>query len=107
MAAVQYKFKEDMSTMEPYTDYICKYCGKPFLKKYRTEKYCSDECRTKAHQDQDAEYQRKKRRLIHNGEIISNERKYVGTGYLSHRKQEKDEDEHAAIRKEMRRLKLI
>lgn len=69
--------------------------------------YCSDDCRIKAHQDQDARYRRRRRKLINNGEIISNENKYVGTGFLSHRKQEDEEEELAAIRKELKRLKLI
>lgn len=103
---VQLMFTRDM-TMVPYTNYTCKYCGKPFLKKHNKEMYCSDECRIKAHQDQDAEYRRRRRKLINDGVIISNENKYVGTGFLSHRKQKTEEDEIAAIRKEMKRLKLI
>ena len=104
---VQLMFTKDMATMEPYKNYICKYCGRPFLKKHNKEMYCSEECRIKAHQDQDAEYQRKRRKLINKGEIISNERKYVGTQFLSHRRNEDFDKEHQAIRKEMRRLKLI
>lgn len=103
---VQLMFTKEM-TMVPYTNYICKYCGKPFLKKHNKEMYCCDECRKKAHQDQDAEYRRKRRKLINNGEIVSNENKYVGTGFLSHKKRDNEEDELAAIRKEMKRLKLI
>ena len=45
---VQLMFTRDM-TMVPYTNYTCKYCGKPFLKKHNKEMYCSDECRIKAH----------------------------------------------------------
>ena len=107
MAAVQLMFTEEMDGMKPYTNYTCKYCGKPFLKKHNKEMYCSDECRLKAHQDQDAEYQRRKRRRIREGVIITNERAYVGTGFLSHHKREDDDEEHAAIIKEMKRLKLI
>lgn len=106
MCGVQLMFTRT-GTMEPYTNYVCKYCGKPFLKKHNKEMYCSEDCRIKAHQDQDAAYRRRRRKLINKGEIVSNENKYVGTGYLSHRKKDKEEEELEAIRKEMKRLKLI
>ena len=107
MCGVQLMFTKDMASMEPYTNYTCKYCGKPFLKKHNREMYCSDDCRLKAHQDQDAAYQRKKRRLIQKGVIVSNEREYIGTQFLSQHRQQDFDEEFAAIRKEMKRLKLI
>lgn len=90
----------------PYKDCICQYCGKPFLKKYRTEKYCSDECRTFALQEQKAEYQRKRRKQIKEGLLISNENKHLGTNYLSEHCHDDEEREYAAIQKELKRLKL-
>lgn len=95
-----------------YKDCICQYCGKPFLKKYRTEKYCSDECRTLALQDQKAEYQRKRRKQIKEGVLVSNENNHIGTNFLSehpHTDEDGDVDEekeYDAIQKELKRLKL-
>ena len=68
---------------KPYYPNKCKWCGKPFLKKYSAEKYCSEECCTLALQDQKAEYQRKRRKQIKEGVLISNENKHIGTNFLS------------------------
>ena len=68
--------------------------------------YCSEDCRIKAHQDQNAAYMQRRRKLINKGVIVSNENKYVGTGFLSQHRQEEEEEEHKAIIKEMKRLKL-
>ena len=101
--------KENLDIMVPYTNYTCKWCGKPFLKKHNKEMYCCDECREQARLDQAAKYQRKRRKLIKNGVLVSNEynnKAFLGTQYLSQHRQETDEEEHKAILKEMKRLKL-
>lgn len=92
--------------LAPFYDSICKYCGKPFNKGYKTEKYCSDRCRDNALREQKAEYQRKRRKLINKGVLISHENEYIGTQFLSQHRQKDFEDEHAAIIKEMKRLRL-
>lgn len=91
---------------KPYYPNKCKWCGKPFLKNYRTEKYCSDKCRTLALQDQKAEYQRKRRKQIKEGVLISNENKHIGTNFLSEHCHEDSDKEYASIQKELKRLKL-
>ena len=102
--SVKIIFKEGV--MVPFTNAKCKYCGKPFFKTANKTCYCSDRCRSLALKEQKAKYQRKRRKRIRNGEIASNESKYVGTGFLSHHKQEDDDKEHQAIRKEMKRLRI-
>lgn len=61
---------------------ICKYCGKPFTKKHNKQLYCSEECSHKATQDNKARYQRKRRKSIRDGELISNETQKLGTIYF-------------------------
>lgn len=106
---MQLMFTDTMEEMEPYTNYTCKYCGKPFLKKHNKEMYCSDECRKMARLDQAAKYQRKRRLMIKNGDLVSNEynnRTFLGTQYLSQHRKDDDDEEYEAILKEMKRLKL-
>ena len=90
----------------PFTNATCKYCGKKFYKTANKTCYCSDRCRRLAIREQKARYQRERRKRIRNGELVSNENKYVGTGFLSHHRQDDDEAEYEAILKEMKRLKI-
>ena len=84
----------------------CQYCGKEFVRGYNSQVYCSDDCSKKAFLDQQAEYSRKRRKSIKNGELVTNERVKVGTNYLSSHPREDFDEEQAAIWKEMKRLKL-
>ncbi len=74
----QIKYKDGTVQTQFYT-YKCKYCGKLFIKFENKTMYCSDECRCKSNQDNKAKYQRKRRKQINNGELISNETKKLGT----------------------------
>lgn len=60
----------------------CKYCGKHYIKLQNKTLYCSQKCRDKATQDNKAKYQRHRRQLIRNGELISNENEKLGTTYF-------------------------
>lgn len=60
----------------------CKYCGKPYIKLQNKTLYCSQDCRNKTTQDNKAKYQRHRRQLIREGELISNENKKLGTTYF-------------------------
>lgn len=87
----------------PLTNAICKYCGKPF-KKVHKRCYCSDECRLNALREQKAKYQRERRKRIRNGELVSMETEYVGTGFLSENRRESFDEEMKALEKEKKRL---
>ena len=101
---VQLMFNDGV--MVPFTNAICKYCGKPFTKRHNRQVYCSDSCRLNARREQKARYQRERRKRIRSGELVSNESKYVGTGFLSQHRQEDYDQEMEAILKEMKRLKI-
>lgn len=51
------------------------------IHKIRKQKkmYCSTECTCKSTQDNKAKYQRKRRKLINSGELVSNETRKIGT----------------------------
>ncbi|MDO5820928.1 MAG: hypothetical protein Q4Q32_03820 [Methanobrevibacter sp.] len=83
----------------------CKWCGKPFTKQHNRQEYCSDECFNYARLEQKAIYQRKRRKLINNNELVSNESRHLGTGYLSQHRHEDFEKEHASIQKELKRIR--
>lgn len=57
----------------------CKYCGKRFIKFQNKTLYCSTECKCKSTQDNKAKYQRKRRKHIREGHLISNETEKLGT----------------------------
>lgn len=84
----------------------CAWCGKTFIRHYKTVKYCSDECRTHALREQKAIYQRKRRKSINDGVLCSKESQYIGTGFLSQNRRESFDDEYMAVRKELKRLKI-
>ena len=104
---MEYLFYGSENILKPLTNSKCKYCGKPFYKQHNKTCYCSDECRTLALKEQKAEYQRKRRKLINKGVLVSNEKEYIGTQFLSQHRQEDFEDEYESIQKEMKRLKLL
>ena len=82
----------------------CKYCGTTYTKTENKTMYCSDKCRHKSKQDSKAKYQRKRRKLIKDGILISNERNYIGTGLLSKHANNNFKKEHESILKECRRI---
>lgn len=84
----------------------CKYCGTKYIKIENKTGFCSQECRCKSIQDSKAKYQRKRRKLIRDGELVSNERVYIGTGFLSKHANSDFKREHASILKECRRLNV-
>ena len=104
MMTVQLMFNDGV--MVPFTNAICKYCGKKLFKTANKTCYCSDRCRNLALKEQKARYQRERRKRIRHGELVSNESKYVGTGFLSQHRQEDYDQEMEAILKEMKRLKI-
>lgn len=87
----------------------CKRCGKPFIKLENRSTLCSYKCKQLNTQDNKAKYQRKRRKLINDGVLISNETKQMGTStvYLSKGIKPSFEEEHTVILKEKRRVGLI
>ena len=87
----------------------CKYCGKLFIKVTNRSTLCSYDCKVKSNQDNKAKYQRKRRKLINDGVLISNESNQLGTSTVLLSKTIKDnfKDEHSVILKEKRRVGLI
>lgn len=102
---VQTMFKDGL--LVQYTNAECKWCGKKFFKEHNKQMYCCDFCRSQALKEQKARYQRKRRKDIRDGVLVSNENNYVGTGFLSQHRQEDFDDELAALEKEMRRFKIF
>ena len=87
----------------------CRRCGKPFFKIANANTLCSKKCGDYNTQDNKAKYQRKRRKLIADGHLISNETNQIGTSTVRLSKHIKDswETEHDAILQEKRRVGLI
>ncbi len=87
----------------------CRRCGKPFIKLENKATLCSDKCRHLNTQDNKAKYQRKRRKLINEGVLISNETNQIGTSTVLLNKGVKPtwEEEHMVVLKEKRRVGLI
>ena len=66
--------------------------------------YETEECFHFARLEQKAIYQRKRRKLINNGVIVSNESRHLGTGYLSEHCHEDHDKEYESIQKELKRI---
>lgn len=84
----------------------CKYCGRSFRRKYQTQKYCCVNCRTFAYREQRSKYKRKRKKLINDGILISDENEKLGTGFLSEHRHKSFDKEKEAIKKELERLGL-
>lgn len=83
----------------------CLWCGKPFKRNYRTEKYCCDEHRKYARQEQNR--QRFNKWYVRNKkEINQSDKRSLGSGHLGSSPKKKFSDELNIIQKELRRLKL-
>lgn len=74
---------EDGSIQTCFETRTCKYCGRTYIKIQNKTLYCSPECKHKSTQDNKAKYQRKRRKLINDGELISNETRKLGTVHFS------------------------
>ena len=87
----------------------CRRCGRLFIKLENRSTLCSERCKFFNTQENKAKYQRKRRKLINKGVLISNETKQIGTStvLLSKHIHENPDDEHLAILKEKRRVGLI
>lgn len=72
----------DGSIQTQFYKSTCKYCGRTFIKFENKTQYCTPECACKSTQDNKARYQRKRRKQINNGTLISNENKKLGTTYF-------------------------
>lgn len=87
----------------------CERCGKLFIKIENRSTLCSETCKVLNIQDNKAKYQRKRRKLINKGVLISNETNQIGTStvLLSKGIKSNFDDEHIAILREKRRVGLI
>lgn len=85
----------------------CKYCGRLFIKTANRQELCSSLCKHYSLQDAKAVYQRKRRRLIHDGVLISNENKKLGNSRLETKPKTDFNHEHRCIQYELKRLGLV
>lgn len=82
----------------------CKYCGKSFIKTANRQELCSSLCKHYSLQDAKAAYQRKRRRLIRDGVLISNETKKLGNSHLDQHSVKDFDKEFRCVKYELRRL---
>lgn len=85
----------------------CKYCGKSFIKTANRQELCSSRCKHYSLQDAKATYQRKRRRLIRDGVLISNENKKLGNSRLETNPKKDFHHEYRCIQYELKRLGLV
>ena len=87
----------------------CRRCGKPFIKIENASTLCSSKCKKYNTQDNKAKYQRKRRKLINDGHLISNETNQIGTSTVRLSKHIKEDWdlERNIILQEKRRVGLI
>lgn len=83
----------------------CTWCGKHFLKKHHSEKYCSETCRKDARGHQS---RMKAHRWYHNHkhELTEKQRWGMGSGTLGAHMHKDFEKEQSVIQKEFTRLRL-
>lgn len=92
---------------DPQTQFYiskCKYCGRIFIKFENKTGYCREACRTWALKEQKAQYQRKRRLSIKNGELISNETREPGTTFLSQHALSDFGMEEKTVKRELKRI---
>lgn len=82
----------------------CKWCGKPFTKEHNRQEYCTKECAYYARLEQKARYNRKYR--LNYKSRKSDSYWGMGSGALGSHREESFDEEHEAVRKEFKRLKL-
>lgn len=85
----------------------CKYCGRLFIKTANRQELCSSLCKHYSLQDAKATYQRKRRRLIRDGVLISNETKKLGNSRLETNPKKDFHHEYRCIQYELKRLGLV
>ena len=87
----------------------CSYCGKPFIKVHNRSTLCSYKCKVKSTQDAKAQYQRKRRKDIREGNLIVRDKQQIGTSTVLLSKGIKDdfEEEHLVILREKRRVGIL
>ena len=88
---------------DPQTQFYiskCKYCGRIFIKFENKTMYC----RIWAIREQKAKYQQKRRKLINDGELISNELREPGTTFLSHHALSDFGLEERTVKRELKRI---
>ena len=85
----------------------CKYCGDYFIKFENKTLYCSEYCKCKSTQDNKAKYQRKRRKLIRDGVLISNETEKLGTTYFPNKPIPNFEEEYSLIKRAKRKAGII
>lgn len=83
----------------------CTWCGKKFIKKHHSEKYCSEQCRKDARGHQS---RMKAHRWYHNHkhELSEKQRWGLGSGTLGGHMHKDFEKEQSVIQKEFTRLRL-
>lgn len=83
----------------------CSWCGKYFIKKHHSEKYCSDTCRKEARVEQS---RHKSHRWYHRHkhELSEKQRWGLGSGLLGQHRTEDFEEEYLKIQNEFRWLHL-
>lgn len=84
------------------TTHYCQLCGKPYKKKYRNQRYCSEDCSKEA---------RRLKNRIYFSKWYTKNKTYCwarkkGTGTLGPHRHDNDESEYEAIQTELRRLRL-
>lgn len=92
---------------DPQTQFYiskCKYCGRIFIKFENKTGYCREACRTWAVREQKAKYQQKRRKLINDGELISNELREPGTTFLSQHALSDFGLEERTVKRELKRI---
>ena len=96
------KKNNTFNTIFNMTTHYCQLCGKPYTKKYKNQRYCSEDCSKEA--------RRLKNRIYFSRWYTKNKTycwaRKKGTGTLGPHRHDNDESEYEAIQTELRRLRL-
>ena len=97
-----YQKNNTFNTIFNMTTHYCQLCGKPYTKKYKNQRYCSEDCSKEA---------RRLKSRIYFSKWYTKNKTYCwarkkGTGTLGPHRHETDESEYEAIQTELRRLRL-
>ncbi len=84
---------------------VCIWCGKKFIKKHHSEKYCSEECR-KDSRGQQSRNKSHKWYHRHKHELSEKQRWGLGSGSLGEHMHDDFEKEEKVIKNELKRLKI-
>ena len=83
----------------------CKWCGDFFVRKHHSEKYCCDECRKFAREEQ-SRVKSNRWYQNHKHELSEKQRWGLGSGLLGQHRNDDFEMEYLKIQREFRWLKL-